>query len=687
MPDAPAAAPPQPQPPVRISLLDKLLGNGGPSNSSNTHSNSISNTGSAGRGNGVASAVDAPVYAEDPAALRARAREFDDVRRRYLGPDAATAAAAAAASAPAKKGPKEGGSKGGGQFLFEWNASDDTSRDSNPLYLHRHAAAPLFGRGAQGGMDPRVQQKQAEAFLEALARRRGQDGAAGGAGGQSAVDAAPYDISMSASASASAVQLQLQRQPQRRAPEQHWSEKPLSAMTERDWRIMREDFDIRVRGGRACDPLRSWAEAAIHPDVRRAIDAAGYVKPSPIQRQAIPMGLSGRDLMGIAETGSGKTAAFLVPLLHWILQSPPEMRASLGERGPLALIMAPTRELAQQIEEEARKLARFSTVRTLAVVGGTSIQDQGYRLREGVDIVVGTPGRLIDVLDQAYLVLLQCRYVVLDEADRMIDMGFEPQVTRVLDAMGGVLKSEKADEAEAQMKAMEAGSGVLYRTTHMFSATMPPQVERLAKRYLRHPATVKIGDDDSGKNRRIAQEVIFVSSEARKRSRLVEVLRSCERPCIVFVNAKKQCDIIGRDLESHGFSCAVLHSGKQQEIREEALADFKAGAFEILIATDVAGRGLDIPNVAHVVNYDMSSDIDRYTHRIGRTGRAGKTGKATTFVTEEDATVLPALKAYLEATGQAVPPEIASRAAAAEQPGRGGQGGQGGGGGKFFQKK
>jgi ATP-dependent RNA helicase DDX23/PRP28 len=179
---------------------------------------------------------------------------------------------------------------------------------------------------------------------------------------------------------------------------------------------------------------------------------------------------------------------------------------------------------------------------------------------------------------------------------------------------------------------------------------------------MRVPATVKIGDEDSGKNRRIAQEVVFLPSEARKRAKLVEVLQRAPRPVIVFVNAKKQCDVIARELEDKGFNCTVLHSGKTQDLREDALAEFKAGTFDVLIATDVAGRGLDIPDVAQVINYDMPSEIDRYTHRIGRTGRAGKTGKAVTFLTEDDMGVIPALKAYLDATGQPVPPDVAARA-------------------------
>jgi ATP-dependent RNA helicase DDX23/PRP28 len=427
-----------------------------------------------------------------------------------------------------------------------------------------------------------------------------------------------------------------------------WTDKKLEEMTDRDWRIMREDFDIRVRGGRAINPLRNWAECELHPSLRCAIEDAGYEHPTPIQRQAIPMGLAGRDLLGVAETGSGKTAAFLLPLLTYVLSQPPEVRSSTPDAGPLALVMAPTRELAQQIELECKKLCKIAGIRSVSVVGGASIEEQGHIIREGVDVVIGTPGRLIDAIEQSFLVLHQCRYVVLDEADRMIDMGFEPQVSAVLDAMG-------------------IGDPTYTRTTHMFTATMPPEIERLTKKYLREPAIVKIGDEDSGKNKRIAQEVIFLPAEGKKRHKLIEILNRCERPVIVFVNAKKQCDVVARDLENQKFRCGVLHSGKSQDIREESLADFKAGGFDILVATDVAGRGLDIPDVAQVINYDMPQEIDRYTHRIGRTGRAGKTGKATTFVTEDDAPVFPALQAYLESTGQSVPNELTRASARGDQ--------------------
>ena len=453
--------------------------------------------------------------------------------------------------------------------------------------------------------------------------------------------------------------------------------KPLEKMTARDWRIFRENYDITVKGGKAPSPLRSFRETPlglepIHPKILEAIEKTlNYKKPSPIQRQAIPIGLQRRDLIGIAETGSGKTAAFGIPLLHYILSLPREIHDTVAEAGPLALVMAPTRELALQIDAEfAKLLSRQHTIKTLAVVGGQPIQQQASKLRDGVHVVVGTPGRLNDCLEMAYLVLNQCSYVVLDEADRMIDLGFAPQIESILDAMGGALKSE--DETEAYRQEREdlerLGKKVpSHRLTAMFSATMPPEVERIAKNYLRHPAIVTIGDQDSGKNARIVQRVMFLSSPSQKEKELRNVLGRCrsDDKVIVFVNEKKHAEGVGRMVERTGRRCVVLHGGKTQDQREENLAAFRRGGV-VLVATDVAGRGLDIPDVAHVINYDVPSrSIDNYCHRIGRTGRAGKEGIATSFITDEDEGIMAPLKSYLESTGMPVPDRLARHPAAA----------------------
>ena len=260
--------------------------------------------------------------------------------------------------------------------------------------------------------------------------------------------------------------------------------------------------------------------------------------------------------------------------------------------GPYALIMAPTRELVQQIDEEVKKLAEFMGIRAVAIVGGVSIEEQGFALRHGAEIIIATPGRLVDCIDRRYIVLNQCNYVVLDEADRMIDLGFEPQVLKVLESMpAGFLKSENEDEAARQET--QAAGGV-YRTTHLYSATMPVTVERLARKYLRRPAYVAIGEVGKAVDR-IEQRVEFVKGDNDKRKILLQLLNSGPPPPImIFVNTKKTGDGIGRALDREGYKTAVIHSGKSQEQRELAMEGFKANRFDILVATDVAGRGIDV---------------------------------------------------------------------------------------------
>lgn len=555
-------------------------------------------------------------------------------------------------------------------FQFDWEATDDTAKnDFNPLFNNRVKINALFGRGYIAGIDLREQRKQSN-FLNSLSAKRMTE--------QTNVEST--DVSMTEEEKRERARareyvteaLKRRQQEDLEALEStnigkmgnHWSEKSLADMTERDWRIFREDFDIRIQGGRATLPLRFWVEGGFPGQVVRAIEALGYEKPSPIQRQAIPIGLARRDIIGIAETGSGKTAAFCIPLLCYLVEVPTSILDRCADEGPLAAIMAPTRELAMQIDEEFTKLAKFTDFKSACVVGGQSIEDQGFQLRKGVEVVIGTPGRMVDCIENNYLVLNQCNYVVLDEADRMIDMGFEPQVVSVLDAMGGLLRSEDEVLAEEQLRIAQQGKG-FYRTTAMFSATMPPEVERIARKYLRHPAIIKIGDQDSGKNKRIEQHV-YVVSEGQKKNKLMDELRrlSSSDKVITFVNAKKQADVLGRAVEAAGHSVGVLHGGRSQDQREDTLEKFRSGAIQVLVATDVAGRGLDIPDVTAVINYDMPSKIENYCHRIGRTGRAGKSGIATTFITESDSEVMYALKSYLESTSASIPQELARHPAA-----------------------
>jgi len=447
----------------------------------------------------------------------------------------------------------------------------------------------------------------------------------------------------------------------------HYMDKEsLDELTDRDWRIFREDYEIVTKGsmrhpgtGKLIRPFRYWRESGLNPEVLAAIKKAGYERPTGVQMQCIPLGLSCKDVIGVAKTGSGKTCAFVMPMLVYVLAQPPITKETAGE-GPLSLIMAPTRELVQQIEEETRKFASELKIRVYSVVGGLSIEEQGFIMNQGVEVMVATPGRLNDALDRRYMVLNQCNYVVLDEADRMIDMGFEPQVKAVLDAMP-LSNMKPADEDVI----LDLDGEIRYRQTYMFSATMPPAVERIARKYLRNPAYVYIGDQSSTKEN--IQQNIEWMKENKKKERLMELLTNGPPPPIMlFCNGKKGCDILARSLDKMGFPTATIHSGKDQATREIAIEGFKSGEFEILVATDIAGRGIDVSGVEHVINYDMPKDIESYTHRIGRTGRAGKKGVATTFVTGEgvEENVLYDLKCMLIKCGSTVPNELARHPAA-----------------------
>ena len=309
-------------------------------------------------------------------------------------------------------------------FQFDWEAEDDTARnDMNPLYSNRLKIHSLFGRGYVAGVDQREQRKGSN-FLLSLSEKRLEELKRAEETNELLTESEKLERSKARDKLTEALRTRQEQLAQesmtKDALGSHWTEKTLASMTDRDWRIFREDFDIRIQGGRATFPLRHWTEANFPPQIVRAVDEAGYEKPSPIQRQAIPIGQRRRDIIGIAETGSGKTAAFILPLLCNLLQAPIEHLDRCADQGPLAIVMAPTRELAQQIDEECCKLAKYTKFQTCCVVGGQNIEEQGFRLRKGVHIVIGTPGRLCDCLQNNYLVLNQCNYVVLDEADRMV---------------------------------------------------------------------------------------------------------------------------------------------------------------------------------------------------------------------------------------------------------------------------
>lgn len=535
------------------------------------------------------------------------------------------------------------------KFVFDWDAGEDTSIDYNNLYKERHHVQ-FFGRGNVAGIDIKEQKRTQSKFYGDLLEKRRTE----------------------AEKEQEKVRLKKmkRKEDKQKWDDRHWSEKEVDEMTERDWRIFREDYNITIKGGKIPNPIRSWNESGFPPEIIEIIDTVGYKEPTPIQRQAIPIGLQNRDIIGVAETGSGKTLAFLIPLLSWIQSLPKIERLEDVDQGPYAIIMAPTRELAQQIEEETIKFGQPLGIRTVVVVGGLSREEQGFRLRLGCEIVIATPGRLIDVLENRYLVLNQCTYIVLDEADRMIDMGFEPDVQKILEYMPVTNLKPDTEEAEDEKKLMENFySKKKYRQTVMFTATMPPAVERLARSYLRRPATVYIGS--VGKPTERTNQIVYMMGENDKRKKLMQILSAgIEPPVIIFVNQKKGADVLAKGLEKLGYNSCTLHGGKGQEQREYALAALKSGAKDILVATDVAGRGIDIKDVSLVINYDMAKSIEDYTHRIGRTGRAGKTGVAISFVTKDDSGLFYDLKQCVTASPVSVcPPELTNHPEAQHKPG------------------
>ncbi|KAL8709086.1 MAG: hypothetical protein Q9220_006107 [cf. Caloplaca sp. 1 TL-2023] len=537
------------------------------------------------------------------------------------------------------------------KFNFEWNAEEDTSPDYNPLYQAR-AEANFYGRGRLGGFAEDVADGVARKYARALEERDRESGTA---------------------RAKEMIEMERRRREEggRGSLDKHWSDKRLEHMRERDWRIFKEDFNISTKGGAIPNPMRSWAESNLPKRLLDVVDQVGYTEPSAVQRAAIPIALQSRDLIGVAVTGSGKTAAFLLPLLVYISELPALNELSKND-GPYAIILAPTRELAQQIEIEAKKFATPLGFTCVSIVGGHSLEEQAYNLRDGAEIIIATPGRLVDCIERRVLVLGQCCYVIMDEADRMIDLGFEDPVNKILDALPVANMKPDSEEAEnALVMSQHLGGKDRYRQTMMYTATMPSAVERIARKYLRRPAIVTIGNVGEAVET-VEQRVEFVAGEDKRKKRLNELLASREfqPPIIVFVNIKRNCDAVARDIKHMGFSSVTLHGGKTQEQREAALASLRNGSTDVLVATDLAGRGIDVPDVSLVVNFNMATSIESYTHRVGRTGRAGKSGIAITFLGNEDSDVMYDLKQMLmKSSISRVPEELRKHEAAQQKKG------------------
>src|SRR5271170_592660 len=357
----------------------------------------------------------------------------------------------------------------------------------------------------------------------------------------------------------------------------------------------------------------SFSVLGLSEKILEGVKAMGYAEPTPIQLRAIPLVLSGRDVIGSAQTGTGKTAAFGLPMLSKLAQHAP---------GPRALILEPTRELASQVETAIRDYARFTDLKVTVVYGGVGYGKQNDELRAGTDIVAATPGRLLDHLEQGTLRLDKVEFLVLDEADRMLDMGFLPDVRRIVD------KCPRA------------------RHTSLFSATVPPQIETLIQWAMHSPETIEIGARRTPAE--TVKHVIYPVSDTQKTDLLLELLERVNYDSVlVFCRTKHGADRVASTLKRANHAVAVLHSNRTQREREQALEGFRNGKFEVLVATDIAARGLDIADVSHVINYDVPQHPEDYIHRIGRTGRAEATGDAFTLMVAEDAQHVHAIERFI----------------------------------------
>ncbi|XP_051118766.1 DEAD-box ATP-dependent RNA helicase 24 isoform X1 [Andrographis paniculata] len=412
-----------------------------------------------------------------------------------------------------------------------------------------------------------------------------------------------------------------------------YEEKPsISGMSNQDVADYRASLAIRVSGFDVPKPIKVFDDCGFSVELMKAIAKQSYEKPTPIQCQALPIVLSGRDIIGIAKTGSGKTASFVLPMVVHIMDQP-----ELGKgEGPIGVICAPTRELAHQIYLEAKKFAKSHGIRVSAVYGGMSKLDQFKELKAGCEIVIATPGRLIDMIKMKALTMSRASYLVLDEADRMFDLGFEPQIRSIV----GQIRPD--------------------RQTLLFSATMPRKVEKLAREILSDPVRVTVGEVGMA-NEDITQVVEVIPSDTEKMPWLLEKLPGLidAGDVLIFASKKATVDEVESKLAETGFRVAALHGDKDQASRMDILHKFKSGTYHVLIATDVAARGLDIKSIKSVVNFDIAKDMDMHVHRIGRTGRAGdKDGTAYTLITQKEARFAGELVNSLIAAGQNVSPEL-----------------------------
>lgn len=413
--------------------------------------------------------------------------------------------------------------------------------------------------------------------------------------------------------------------------------KEISRMTSEEVAVYRKQLELKIHGKDVPKPVKAWHQTGLATKLLDTIKKLKYEKPMSIQAQALPVIMSGRDCIGIAKTGSGKTLAFVLPMLRHIKDQPPLMSGD----GPIGLIMAPTRELVQQIHSDVKKFTKVMGLTCVPVYGGSGVAQQISDLKRGAEIVVCTPGRMIDILCTSGGKITNLRrvtYLVMDEADRMFDMGFEPQITRIV-------QNTRPD-----------------RQTVLFSATFPRQVEILARKVLNKPVELQVGGR-SVVNKDITQ-LVEVRPESDRFLRLLELLGEWyeKGKILIFVHTQEKCDALFKDLLRSGYPCLSLHGAKDQTDRESTLADFKSNVCNLLIATSIAARGLDVKELELVINFDVPNHYEDYVHRVGRTGRAGRKGCAITFISEEDARYAPDLVKALELSEQSVPDDLKSLA-------------------------
>ena len=382
-----------------------------------------------------------------------------------------------------------------------------------------------------------------------------------------------------------------------------------------------------------------FSKLGLSEKVLAAVTSAGYPTPTPIQEQAIPHVLARRDVLGIAQTGTGKTAAFVLPMLTML------EKGRARARMPRTLILEPTRELAAQVEESFEKYGKNHKLNVALIIGGVSFDDQDSKLVRGVDVLIATPGRLLDHSERGRLLMSGVELLVIDEADRMLDMGFIPDIERICKLVP------------------------FTRQTLFFTATMPPEIQRITEQFLHNPVKVEVSRPATTVAA-ITQQLVKTGREPHdKRDTLRRTIRAADnfKNAIIFCNRKREVAQLHRSLVRHGFNAVALHGDLDQSARTAALDAFRNGEAKLLIASDVAARGLDIPDVSHVFNFDVPHHADDYVHRIGRTGRAGKTGTAYTIVGPGDGRALAEIEKLI---GQSIP--YAAGSAAGRDPGRSG---------------